>query len=363
MLPNVLKYICSLLLLIPMLLIILSILSPLYLIRFFVSKILIRCYPKVDKVLTTRSSILAGGRGRNPIYGHAPDPPKAAFVPILVLEGRLELDHLQHIFLTRVIQPKNLDGGFRKPEFQQYVTKIWGFYCWKWEENFDIRDHIQIYNGKFKEQFENGTKPVNATTLTEVTNELLYNFFKPKKSPWEAHIIHNYQEMDPVTGLPAGPVSTAVMFRLHHVLCDGFSFMKTIAVDMAQQQKLETGLPSQAQSRHGNGILLKTLNFFLSSPYDLVKDWVSANDVNSWHVPEERLKRAMNLGISHSIPMKDLKEVMNLYIVSFTALILECFTAAMRRFMAEAGFEVPDQIHCILPLPVPGHPDKMRNHM
>jgi len=57
-------------------------------------------------------------------------------------------------------------------------------------------------------------------------------------------------------------------------------------------------------------------------------------------------------------------EAMEATMATFTADILECFTGALRRFMAEAGHAVPNEIHCVTPLPMDGHPGrKMRNHM
>jgi len=105
------------------------------------------------------------------------------------------------------------------------------------------------------------------------------------------------------------------------------------------------------------------LNFVLSAPYELVTELWKASDVNSWHVPEKQLERVMNRAISPILSMNYFKEIKDLHNATFTTLILECFTAAARKFMMEAGFSVPDTITCGLALPAPRHPDKLRNYL
>jgi len=85
--------------------------------------------------------------------------------------------------------------------------------------------------------------------------------------------------------------------------------------------------------------------------------------VNSWHVPEEQLERVTNRAISPIIPIRTFKEIKDLHNITFTTLVLECFTAAARKFMMEAGYSVPVAITCVSALPAPGHPDKLRNYL
>jgi len=106
-----------------------------------------------------------------------------------------------------------------------------------------------------------------------------------------------------------------------------------------------------------------TLDFILSAPYELFTELWNVRDVNSWHVPKQQLERVMNRTISPIIPMNYFKDVKDLHNVTFTTLILECFTAASRKFMMEAGFSVPEAITCVSMLPDPGHPDKLRNRL
>ena len=329
-------------------------LLPIYGFRYLVSKVVVLCDSKIDKILTTRSSC----SGAEPIYKF----PKCALVTAIIVEGTLSLDEFRHIFQTRVIEPKDSNGKVRKPEFSQYVSKHCGFLFWKWEEHFDINQHLRSYEGKLKYQFLNGTRAINQDSIMEICDDFVYKPFKPLTSPWEGFVINNYQESDPVTGEPFGPISTALVVRLHHCLGDGFSLIKTLNYDLSQEKEFDSATPKY-ESPSGSSAISRALHFLFSAPYEFLSEAQNAVDVNSWHVPREQLKRNNNSAISHKIPIEYIKEIKNLSKASFTGVILECFTAGLRKFMSEAGYATPDIIHCVTPLPVPGHPDKMRNHM
>jgi hypothetical protein len=332
----------------------LLLLLPIYAFRLFVAKVVIHCYPRIDKILTTRSSC----SGAEPLY----TSPKCSLVICGIAEGRIDTDQFQILWKSRLLEAKDADGKLTKPEFQQYVTKRLGFLFWKWEENFDISKHVREYDGKLKLQFRNGTLPISPETVTMVTDELIYKPFVPKTSPWEVLLIHDFQELDSVNGLRVGPISTVVILRIHHCLGDGFSILKTFNTNITQTKEIDTAQPKYTGLNRGSAVL-RSLKFTFSAPYEFLTEAKNAMDINSWHVPKAQLTHNMNSAITPKIPIELFKEVKNFHKVTFTTLVFECFTAALRKFMMEAGFKVPEVIHCVTPLPVPGHPDKMRNHM
>jgi hypothetical protein len=274
----------------------------------------------------------------------------------------MSAEYYQATFKARIVDAKDAEGKLTKPEFRQYVTKRLGFLFWKWDPEFDIRNHIRIYDGKLSTQFQNGILPVNKDTVAEACDDLMYKPYVPKRSPWEILLIHDFKEMDPITGERVGPGSTVMVLRIHHCLGDGFSIMKAFNTNFTQASEFDTAQPKYIRPSRGSA-LLRALDFLFSAPYEFLTEAKNAVDVNSWHVPRSQITYRLNSAVSHRIPIEYIKEVKNLNKASFTGLILECFTAALRKFMTEAGYEVPEVIHCVTPLPVPGHPDKMRNHM
>jgi len=222
MLERALKYLCSLIILL-VTSIILLLLSPIYTFRFFVASVVIRFYPAVDKLLTTRSSVF----GADNIY----EKPKCSIIGSIIVEGTLSVEEARKVAPFLLLDTKNPNGTLKRPEFQQYVTPFWGFLAWKWDYNFDIKNHIRMYDGRYQAAFLNGSKPVNSDAMVEVGEELMVKPFPRQRSPWIFHIIHNYNENDPVLGLPVEPkksAKTAIILQWHHSLGDGFSIVKVV---------------------------------------------------------------------------------------------------------------------------------------
>jgi len=320
-----------------------------------VSSVIIRCYPEVDKLLKSRSSLF----GMDALQ----EKPKGSIISVYMVEGIIDINSWREVIQTRMVDPRNESGDFKKPEFQQHVVPFWGFLAWKWERNFDIRDHVIMYDGIHRKALLDGNKPVNPETLIDIYNELVSKPFTPEKSPWVMHIIHNYRETDS----PDEPVQTAGFIQTHHCLGDGFSLLKSFALDMTTPEKEKAILIKHTRSNIRKPIMSRignTLDFILSAPYEMLTAVIAATDgVNDWHVPEKQLQRTLNGGFSRVLEFNYLKAIKNRHKVTFTALILECFTAALRKFMPETGLPIPNEIHCASAVPIPDHPDQMVNHM
>jgi len=103
--------------------------------------------------------------------------------------------------------------------------------------------------------------------------------------------------------------------------------------------------------------------FLLVSPYEMVSSLIDAWDTNDCHIPESDLSDTVLLGFSERIPISLMKGIKNDHGVGFTSVLLAAFAGAVREFMVENGFSVPDHIHGVLPFPLPGHSEKLRNFM
>lgn len=131
--------------------------------------------------------------------------------------------------------------------------------------------------------------------------------------------------------------------------------------DLLNEGTVKSG-PSRQQSCLTQ--LTRYIGFLFLAPYEFISETLDAHDVPTWKVKEANLTKNFNFGVSPMIPLEEIKQVRKLAKASFTAVILACFTGALRRFMTEAGHKVPKRIHCVTPLPMAGHPGrKMRNHM
>ena len=163
---------------------------------------MVRFVPKSGKILTSRSSL----SGTDRIY----EFPKYSLVVVSIFEGEVPLQLFVSAIAKRVVAATDAQGKLLRPEFKQFVRRRFGFLFWHEEANFNIEDHVRIYDGKYKCQLQG--QEVTPEILMLVANELAYKPFKKDSSPWEVLILHNYRES------PDAPLSTASIIHIHHSL-------------------------------------------------------------------------------------------------------------------------------------------------
>jgi hypothetical protein len=297
--------------------------------------------PEFGKIMTTRSCLV----GTDDLHGR----PKANLLVILVLQGRLHLSAVKEDFMVRLINLKDKKGDHVHPELQQTIQFWMGYLFWKWDPKFSPDNH-----------FEERLDPVNEDSVNELSTKLLKKPWKRGQSPWEAIVFPHYK-----TKFGANHDKTLVFFRLHHSMADGFSVIKLLAGDLALETKIKLPTPDRfEQTRYSLWREIKsTIIFCFVSPYEMTSSLIEAWDRNDAHIPEHKLSENISLAFSERIPISVIKNIKNGHGVSFTGLLLAAFTGAVRDFMLENGFKVPEAIHGVLPFPLPGHPEKLRNFM
>jgi len=100
----------------------------------------------------------------------------------------------------------------------------------------------------------------------------------------------------------------------------------------------------------------------LQLPYQFLKQGVVAYDRNAWHLPEHKLSRKIFKAWTRRIPTQWIKTTKQYHKVGFTAVLLSGISGALRKIMLENQVPIPKKMHCILPLPFPGHPTGFCNH-
>lgn len=91
----------------------------------------------------------------------------------------------------------------RYPELQQYPVSWAGYKFWKWEDNFNLRNHIGIAARTIATRAD----------ITQLGEELMSGTFPDEASPWELTLIPGI--------VLEGEVVTIIFFRFHHLVCDG----------------------------------------------------------------------------------------------------------------------------------------------
>jgi hypothetical protein len=318
---------------------------PIYVFRYTVylsSKVV---KPQLGKILNFRSSLFA----TDDIY----NKPRAPLISVNFLEGVLGLEDFRTRFLTRIIQGKNLNGELTHPELQQYISTWMGFYFWKWDRAFNIQKHIREYDGPVK--FDVFTEQVAA----EISADIVAQPFVRHQSPWEIFVFPNGRvESD---GKPEVPQS-AIMIRIHHAAADGYSILKLLS-DVGGDKSMSTAQPSYRKKSMCRQIL-EGITLIFRLPYDATSTVVRGMDpMSQFHLPEAKLSRKQNAAFTQRIPLSYIKEIKDAYKVSFAGIVISALAGALRSLMEERGVKVPEYVSLVTPMPFPGHPNKLRNHM
>jgi len=143
-------------------------------------------------------------------------------VPVF-FTGSISYDHLQRSILNKIYQ-KNSTGTVKYPELRQCLSSYLGYMFWKWDSNFDLKNHV--FHG-----YESNLE-MNEESLNEAQAALLRKTFHNDRSPWEVHLIPKY-----VSGLNSEPVSL-ILIRFSHAITDGHSIVRVILGEI-QNEKIE----------------------------------------------------------------------------------------------------------------------------
>ncbi|CAL8097250.1 unnamed protein product [Orchesella dallaii] len=299
--------------------------------------------PDLGKLVQTRSAVIAATD--NPYKD-----PNWILCVWLVLDGKLDFEQFRVNFYNNIVLKKIRNGQLHSPEYQQYFSKWLGFMFWKWEEKFDIKDHMRYI---FPDDID---ATINEEDLRQLIKQLAWKPFQDKKSPWEFLFVPNYKENG-----KDYPDKSVLFLRVHHGFCDGFAILNLLLKEVNNISMANVAKPARIQK---NFLIksLETVLFWLMCPYMFMKMLVRTVDTNEWHLPSQKLIRPLNTGFTDRIPLSYIKEIKNIHNVSFSAVIYASLTGALRNMMLEMGKKVPSYMSTAVAVPMPGHPEKLRNH-
>ncbi|OXA43539.1 hypothetical protein Fcan01_21460 [Folsomia candida] len=334
-----------------------SICVPIYLFRFIVTMARKVFRRDLGNLINTRSAVIA--------TDNASDNPKWNLCVWITLDGNLDFVQFRQTFLHDIVLETNSKGELVNPEYQQYYAKWLGFLFWKWEKAFDIREHMKYYF----ENLKGGSYLEKVTTnkeLRQIIKGLTSEPFGHEKSPWEFLFIPNFREEDDHSA-PAPTTESnksVLIFRVHHGFCDGYAILWLLLKRLNKVGLERVAKPAKLPKGRGRTwrVLLNRIFSWLRAPYDFMTLMVESKDKNEWHLSQETLERPFNTAFTPRIPLKYIKEIKNGNNVSFTSVIMAALTASIRNSMIERGAKVPRKMTTAVAVPMPGHPDKLRNH-
>lgn len=317
---------------------------PVYLFRYLVTIARKICRPDLGKLVATRSAVIAG-------TDNPSNDPNWVLCVWLVLDGKLDFEQFRRNFYRNIILKRTSSDQLHSPEYQQYFTNWLGFTFWKWEDKFDVKDHMRYL---FPEDID---KTVTEEELRQIIKRLSWESFAPKKSPWEFLYVPNYKENG-----SSSPEKSVIIFRVHHGFCDGFAILHLLMKEVNNISLTDVAKPDKVQKSIFLR-LMQTALFWIACPFLFIKMVVRTVDTNDWHLSSDKLSKPRNVGFTHRIPLSYIKEIKNLHNVSFSAVIYASLTGALRKMMLTMGKNVPPYMSTAVAVPMPGHPQKLRNHL
>jgi hypothetical protein len=331
--------------------------GPILVFRKIVS-ILAKFRPQLGKILTHQSAVL--GYDDN-LYKHS----ESFTVLVITLENNLPLDDLKSVFLNNVLHARLSNGEYRYPELKQHYTSWMGFTFWKNYEQFDINNHIHLY-----ENANNGSR-TNDEDLQRIRQTLLTAPFKENTSPWEVLLVHNYYPSDPILIAKSAQPLSVIFLKLHHGLADGFSIQKLSLLLMsdeltAKEQKVDARSPPSRRVPRFNCLTnaLTAITYPLKCIYEFSFMIIRLMSTKGpWHGSGGSIKTPLLTAVSNIISVQRIKNIKTELNASFSTVLIFVCTSAMEQIMLKKGVKLPKLLPSVVPVPLPGHPDKLRNHL
>jgi hypothetical protein len=165
---------------------------------------------------------------------------------------------------------------------------------------------------------------------------------------------------------------SCLIISFHHTLVDGFSIMK-LAHQICKLRYKPSAKPNQELDRPSG------LSALLRVPYDICDYLTDRGRVRTYPVWDmdkssadkhelaeketaELLPAGYFTSVSDFIYLSDLRTIAAKHGVRTFTVILAAITGTIREVMFPNG-NMPKKIDFAVPFPLPGHPDKLRNHL
>ncbi|XP_014673985.1 PREDICTED: probable diacyglycerol O-acyltransferase tgs1 [Priapulus caudatus] len=236
---------------------------------------------------------------------------KSIINAILDIEGEPDIKVVRQGFEDRVLSYRAADGTRIFDKFEKYADTAFGAYVWKYEEHFDLADHIFMYED---------SRPRTDVELHQVVNDLNQPQLPVKKSPWQLIIIP--------TAMESAQSSYTMMLRGHHSLGDGISHMRLMIEHLFDKSddNHERPLP---RGRYGPTKSIWTLlGAIFYGPYVAVAQLLRHADRNELHGPEMTGVKIM--AWSPPINLASVKQVKNACGATVNDVLTACLTGAFR---------------------------------
>lgn len=338
---------------------------PSHLFRYLLSIIVRSLDPDVCKIVDRFSHIPSRD------FADWTTKPSHSITMIFKLSNTLTLEEARQLALDKIVNKRTRVNNcqLEYPELQQYWTKRLGFLFFKWDRNFKIENHVNLYSslGK-KDQFTDilgypEMDIVNENKLMRIWEYMMSKPYAKKQSPWEWFLIPDYQQMEEKGGTLSEEKQCVCIFRVHHGLCDGASIYKLLlALTDNGEQNLAKDIIAFQKAPKGMDLLLNLKGFFCGPTAITNRLSKGLDFYNPLHPPLGKKTGKLHI-VKTSLDLETVKNIRHAHLdVSIHSVLIAALTGAIRNFLLANGYSIPlSPIRLGMPIPKPGHSLKLRN--
>lgn len=305
--------------------------------------------PDLCEMVTCGTSTCANANGTE-------DNPRMVTLVELLFRDQLDFEQVVREFNSRAVEKVDNEGSMVYPKLKQRLTSWLGIWFWTKDDTFDIKKHITC--STLNKDF------VTEQDLRLVEEQLLSKPFTKRASPWEmlvvpntrlspdsSHRHHSCPDFSPAF------LTTTIIFRISHILADGYSVKKLLeAVSTGKAcPKLKINYPSKS--------LFQKFVFPFKFYFTMAEVQILSMMNFPFKTRDVEKSKVDSLQSSDVIPIETIRGIKERYGVSFTSVLISIATGTFRKLAIKNGTELTEWMPCAIPLPKPGHPDGLTNHL
>ncbi|XP_068748665.1 putative diacyglycerol O-acyltransferase Mb3154c [Montipora capricornis] len=237
---------------------------------------------------------------------------------VFVVDGGIDIEELRQLLMSRVVQ-NNEEPSYAR--LRKLIVKQYWRYVWQDEPEFDIKKHVNLYEGDSPRSEDELQKLMSKQFSSRVCDTI---------SPWEVVVA----PLD----IP-GKDQTAILMRIHHALGDGFALIGLFSrlTDKKPEflsVKKPVATPCDKQKQVWKAIL--------SGPLALLSVALS-NPENPFPVKKMSGEKCMSW--TTAIDLNLVKEIKTKTGTTVNDILSTCLAGSIRRYLtSEASKENPTDI-------------------
>ncbi|GAB6021219.1 hypothetical protein CHUAL_003836 [Chamberlinius hualienensis] len=267
---------------------------------------------------------------------------------IVILEGKFTVEKMQQLFISRIIKAKDENNEPLLPKFTQYMVQHYDYWFWKPKTNFEINENI------FQKE------PIQSEKdLKKVVNEIINQAIPFSKPLWEIAVMPYL--------IPGSEPRTVCLFRIHHAICDGVTFLRIIMLlaenDVGLKMIMENTISKRQAKVKANfkqklTKIVQNIYRFTLAPMFLLRVFIIRDKP---FISSSKLTNVLISDWTTNIKLQTIKDIKNNTSTTVNDVITSCVAGALRRSFLRKNTVPPKSVNVIVPVSLQGLNDKLAN--